>query len=153
MSRAVVRRVEPGTKLQTLQLEVFNGEVLDVEHFEPFGLSGNPPLGAEAMVVFPGASRANGVAIAACDRRVRPVGLSEGETVLYNSNGDTIKLLMDGSIVIDSANGVVINGDLVVNGEIKDAVGDIATMRQQFNAHTHVDPQGGSVGSPTPQMS
>lgn len=37
--------------------------------------------------------------------------------------------------------------------EVKDAVGTMSTMRSQYNGHTHSDPQGGSVGPPSPAMS
>lgn len=46
-----------------------------------------------------------------------------------------------------------VTGNIVANGDISDHTNkSMAAMRSNYNAHTHTDPQGGSVSTPTPGM-
>jgi len=44
-------------------------------------------------------------------------------------------------------------GSISVDGNVSDGVSSMATMRSQYNGHTHSDPQGGSTGTPSTPMS
>jgi phage baseplate assembly protein V len=91
VSRGKVRLVYKGNayKTQRLQVELLAGELSDVmEHFEPYGFTASPVLGAEALVHFLGGNRAHGIAGVVSDGRSRPRTLSEGEVAIYHCSDD-----------------------------------------------------------------
>lgn len=102
-SRAVVRLVSDGVRMQALQLGLLDGELADgVERFQNYGLTSHPHPGAEAAVIFLGADRGHGVAIAVDDRRYRLVSLQPGEVALYTDEGDVIHLMRDRRIKVST---------------------------------------------------
>lgn len=106
VSRAVGRLVDPATLLQTLQLELLKGEVLDgVEHMEGYGRTAHPPAGYEALTASLGGDRAHTVALAAFHRQFRVRNLAEGEQAIYDDLGNVIHFKRD-RIMVNS-------GDLV----------------------------------------
>ena len=91
VSRGKVRLVYKGNKYKTqrLQVELLAGELSDgMEHFEPYGFTASPVLGAEALVQFLGGNRAHGIAGVVSDGRSRPRTLSEGEVAIYHCSDD-----------------------------------------------------------------
>lgn len=93
MAKAVVRQISHGEGNQYLGLEL----LADEEHpkvpaMQQFGLASAPLSGSEAVVLFLGGDRANGVVVASDDPRYRPMGLEPGEVAIYSS-GD---MLADG---------------------------------------------------------
>lgn len=165
--RGVVRRVTSSTTLQTLQIRA-NGQTLDgVEFFETHGFTAAIDEGAEVLVLSLGGSTDHPVAVAAPDRRFRPVDLQPGEVAIYDKHGKKILLKDNGVVVVSGANAFRVEGDLQVTGDVVhtgdyvttgsiQAGGDIldnalsggATMkahRDTYNTHTH---NGGSSGPP-----
>ncbi len=108
ISRGVIRKTNDATRMQEVEVEVYKGEVHpNAEHWHPFGFTSRPkgPDGgkhAEALIAYPSGSRSHPVVIAVADRRHRPKDLKEGETVLHDSNGQTVHFTEAG-IVISSA--------------------------------------------------
>lgn len=166
VGRAVIRAIDDGTALQTLQAELLRGEVRGrLERFGSLGLTAVPLPGAEGVVLFLGGNRDHGVVVSVEDRRSRPKGLGAGETAVYHAggNGTTITLLNDGSIELRPSSGLTrLVGDLAVDGSVA-ATGEVldhertdglsmAEMRLRYNVHTHPDPQGGSTAPPIPLM-
>lgn len=166
ISRAVGHLVDPSTLLQTLQVELLKGEVLDgVEHLEGYGRTAHPPEGFEALTASLAGDRAHTVALAAWHRKYRPVGFKAGENVIYDDQGQVIALLRDKTIhiygcdklVADVATEVTITCPLVTvkasskvrfetpvlecTGEIKDLCDSggttISGMRLVYNGHDH----------------
>ncbi|HGM5579293.1 TPA: phage baseplate assembly protein V [Pseudomonas putida] len=91
IARGMVALVDPGSKLQTLQLRLTADEVKDgMEHVEPYGFTSNPHPGAEAVALFLGGDRSHGVVIAVADRKFRLQGLKSGEVALYTDEGDRL---------------------------------------------------------------
>ena len=89
LSRAVVRFVENSYKTQRVQLEVFKGEIKDgVEHFEPYGFTSFPLVGAEAILAAIGASRGHGVALLVHDPRYRPRAGTAGDAAMFHYMDD-----------------------------------------------------------------
>lgn len=148
MSRGTVKIVNPGTKMQSLQLKLLDGEVADnVEHFEPFGFTSNPDGGAEALVLFPSGDKSHGIAVVVADRRYRLKGLASGDVAVYDKRGQSIILTENGIVVntvkhtINAAT-VEINGDLTVNGAIAGSggittEGDGSFGGKSFLGHTN----------------
>ena len=91
--RGVVTRVDDTKQLQELQVRGLAGAVHDrVEHFHPWGLTGVPPEGSEALLVHVGGAADHPIALAANRRSERPRNLSPGETILYSADGDFLHL-------------------------------------------------------------
>lgn len=108
VTRGVVERVDD-TPTQALQVTGYPGDVLPVEHLQPYGLSAHPPTGAQALIVCVG-GREHAVAISCDDRRYRPAGLPAHDTVLYDARGNRVQLGSGSIKVLPAAGGVVMLG-------------------------------------------
>lgn len=99
-SRAVVSGIDDDGGRQLVQVTGYADEVLDgIERFQPYGLSGVAPVGAEAVLLSLGGSRAHSIAVAVEDRRYRLRALAGGEVALYDDQGQTVHLTRDGIVV------------------------------------------------------
>lgn len=94
------------TKLQALQLKV-SGEATDddLEHFEPYGITGRPKdpdsTGtAEAVALSLGGNRDHQIVICVSDRRFRITGLDKGEVAVYNFTGANLKIDDAGNLIM-----------------------------------------------------
>jgi phage baseplate assembly protein V len=88
-ARAKVLWVYRQHKTQRLQVTLLAGEIKDnLEHFQPYGFTSAPMLGAEALVQFLGGNRGHGIATVVSDGRSRPRTLNEGEVAIYHSSDD-----------------------------------------------------------------
>nr|BDD45836.1 hypothetical protein 3 [Gammaproteobacteria bacterium] len=122
VTRAVGKMVDPNELMQTLQVEVLAGEVLDnIEHFEPYGFTCHPQKGFEALIASIGGNRDHAVCFVASDRRYRPVGLLPGEVCwftdedkdasqhrIYFKRGKEIHLIAGASSIVMTPAGVTI---------------------------------------------
>lgn len=106
-ARAVLLAVDDGSKMQLVQLEVLEGEVIgDAEHVQPYGFSSVPLAGADtAAVIFPNGDRGHPLVVTIADRRYRPTGGEPGEVTVYNHTGAKIVITKDGDIVATPAPG------------------------------------------------
>lgn len=159
--------------VQVLQLRLGPLEVRDsTPRLAEFGFTSRPPVGADAVLVFVGGDRTNGVVVATGHQASRPTGLAEGESMVYDLFGKFIHFTEDGGILIE-ANGspvtvsdatvVTINaskkirmvtpllevtGDIKAGGNVTDAIRSMAADRAIFNQHTN----GSGTTTPTPQQ-
>lgn len=168
IGRGRVTRANSAQQQQQLQLVLTVDELKDeVEHAEAFGFTSCPEAGAEALALFLGGDRSNGVVISVCDRRYRVRGLMPGESAVYNAAGHTIVLYKDRievtapRIVLSASDEVVADTPLLkVTGRIE-AAGDIAdntagsgstlaAVRAAHNDHSHKENNvtGGSTDQP-----
>lgn len=146
LARGRVRSVNAGTRMQTLQLDLLEGETKDrLEHFEAYGFTSHPKAGAEAAVVFLDGDRSHGLVLVVADRRYRLRGLADGEVALHDDGeeaggGSSIVLKRGGVIEITAAAAVHLNTpELLHNG-----VNVGATHR-----HGGVQAGGANTGTPT----
>lgn len=153
-TRAVVRLVDPAAFLQLLQVEALAGELLDgVEYFEPYGFTGHPHPGAEALLLSLGGRRGHTVAVSVADRRYRLTNLAAGEVALYDDLGNQVvfrrnqveitavqHLLVTAPTVAITA-AVSITGDVTVTGDV---IADGISLK----THTHPGDSGGTTGAP-----
>lgn len=164
LARGSVAAVDAARKMQVLQVRLLAGEVKDgVEHFEPYGFTSHPQTGAEALGAFFDGDRSHGVVICVADRRYRLTGLAAGEMAIHDDQGQKVHLTRSGIVVVSpvvtvqAATKVRMETPLLeVTGEINDRCNSggktMSGMRSTYNGHTHSDPQGGSVSTPTPAM-
>ncbi|WP_241085724.1 phage baseplate assembly protein domain-containing protein [Candidatus Vondammii sp. HM_W22] len=126
VSRAVGRLVDPSTLLQTLQLELLRGELLDgVEHVEGYGLTAHPPAGFEAISASLGGDRGHTVCLSAFHRRFRLQNLAPGEVALYTDEdqngghrirfkrGQEIHLVAGASSIVMTPAGITITAPTI----------------------------------------
>lgn len=79
----------------------FGEEITDVEHWQPYGMHSVPlppkdGKQAEVLIANLGGSADHPVVIATADRRHRPTNARPGETVLYDDQGQQIRIGRDG---------------------------------------------------------
>lgn len=94
IARAIVRRVEDGGSRQAVQVEVTKGELIDdVPRMQNYGLTSVPPVeGCDAVVVFLGGDRAQGIIISMENKQYRLTSLTPGEVALQDDLGNMVKL-------------------------------------------------------------
>ena len=146
--------------MRTLQSEHLAGDVReDVEHFEPYGFTSEPHLGAEVLATSINGDRSHTIAIIVADRRYRIKELKDGEVAMYDDLGKVVyfkrdELLVDAKdapirilstskvtikapeVVVDAANSTF-TGNIKAEGEIEDKKGTMSAIRSTFNSHTH----------------
>lgn len=94
VQRATVQLVDDTGKLQMLQIGALGGETPpDAEHFQPYGFTSVPPVGAgDGVVLFPNGDGSHPIVIVMGDRRSRPTGGAAGDVSVYNAAGARITL-------------------------------------------------------------
>jgi phage gp45-like len=124
---------------------------------QQFGFDSVPPLQSDAVALFIGGDRSNGVIVGTNNQAARTRNKKIGESVVYNNFGISIYLTTAGlvingggfPVVINNCPTVTQNGDLHVTGEIIRGfgTGDQVTLGQ----HEHTSGESGSATSvPTP---
>ena len=109
-----------------------------------WGMVCPPAPGDQVMVLAQEGDAENGVIVGASfsDAHRAPAA-ALGELWLVHGSGSFLKLANDGTVRV--------MGDLHVQGDVYDRHGSMAQLRQHYNGHTHVDPQGGRSGAADPQ--
>ena len=163
INRATVSAKNGARRLRTLQVKLLGGDIREsVEHFEPYGFTSEPHIGAEAIGLALGGDRDQTLAVVVADRRYRPTGLKDGEVCVFDDLGRKVYLSRNG-IRVDGVSSPVtvktsasdapltkctgnleVGGNIVAQGDIKDKGGgySMAGMRTTYNTHTH---NGGST--------
>ncbi|OBU85878.1 phage baseplate assembly protein V [Chromobacterium subtsugae] len=170
-----------GGPVQVLQVQMGRDETRDhLRRLADYGFTSHPPVGSDAVVLFPLGDRNNGVVVATNHQGSRMTGLKPGEVAIFDNRGQSVYLTAGGIVVngaglpltvnntptvtVNASAGVKLNTpELDVSGLIK-AGGDIidnagsnahsmAQMRGIFNGHNHAvqGVQGGSSTVTTQQ--
>lgn len=164
IGRAVVGSVKPGSKCQTVDVELIAGEQkAGIEHLEPYGFTSHAKPGAETLVLFPDADRSHAVAVAVSDRRFRIRSLKRGEVAIYDDLGQSVTLTRTGIVVNGAGKPITFTNapkarfemDIESTGQIKDHCDTtgvtMAAMRLTYNGHIHKE-NGNSTDVPDKQM-
>lgn len=151
LARAVVELVNDSGKLQLLQITALADETLDgVEHFQPFGFTSRAPAGAEAILASLSGYRGKPVVLMVTDRRFRPAGLEDGESMLFDKTGSMVHLKADGTIEITPSGGeITIDGDVNVTGTLTattDVVGGGISLKNHTHPFVDIDTAAGGAG-------
>lgn len=137
-----------------------------------WGMSCPPSPGDQVFVLAQEGDSENGVIVGrAWSDTARAPQAPPGELWLVHGSGAFIKLTTDGTVQVQGNTHIA--GDVFVTGTIRggmdilaardigagrdlsairsmsDGVGALDRLRQHYDAHTHADPQGGTVGSTT----
>lgn len=176
LARSLVTTVNDAGGVQMMQVKLNAEETRDNTPRVPeFGLASNPPVGSDAIVVFLGGDRSQGVVLGTVHQVSRPRGLSPGETMIYSQDGKQVYLTASGGIFVkangqpvevDGATTVTINaatkvrmvtpllectGDIIDNADTNTHT--IAQMRVLYDEHTHGGVQFGSSNTAVPSNS
>ncbi len=130
ISRAVLtsKPTQQGGKV-FVQVKTKSGTKSDVELITPYGFRSIPKPGARGIYHAPSGAKNNGMVTDMDDKRFGKFNLSEGDVVVYNSDGS--RTIYSGSDITTIATGIVktIVGDAelsIKDGEIKITVGGTA---------------------------
>jgi len=148
VGRGVVLAVDASTKLQTVQVECLPGEIRDaVEHFEGYGMTARPLVGAEVVIVSLNGRREHAIALDAADRRYRPRDLVAGEVAVYNHTGAKVVMKVNGDIVLVPGEGgkIRLSADTEVSGTLR-ASTDVVANGTSLHTHRHVVQGANSAG-------
>lgn len=108
VSRGEVSMVQDGFKMQTNQIRLLDGELIDgAERAQQYGFTSHPQNGAECFVAFAGADRAHPIILSVDDRRYRIKSSKPGEVVIYTDEGDQIALKRDNTIEVATKHFIV----------------------------------------------
>lgn len=121
---------------QIVQVKFNDQQVLDMVRITEYGFASLPPLDSDALAIFIGGERSNGLIIGTQYKGERFKGLNAGESALYDNVGQSIHLKQaDGAPI-----GVLLTGDLYVTGDIYDKNGEkqsLDALRSGYNTHNH----------------
>ena len=110
INRATLSAKNGARKLRTLQIQLLGGDIREsVEHFEPYGFTSEPHVGAEAIGLALGGDRDQTLAVVVTDRRYRPTDLKDGEVCVFDDLGRKIYLSRDGIRVEGVSSPVLVN--------------------------------------------
>lgn len=97
IGRGEVLSTDTTGNVQRHKVRVAGGALLDkVEHAEPYGLTANPPDGADAVPLSVDGDRAQTVIVMVGHRMYRLKGLTKGEVALYDDLDQKVHLKRDG---------------------------------------------------------
>ncbi|NHR07640.1 phage baseplate assembly protein [Chromobacterium haemolyticum] len=176
VGRGKTTTVNDAGPIQMVQVKLGADEVRDnTRRAAEYGFTSSPPAGSDAVLVFVGGDRSNGVVIATNHQASRLKNLQPGEVAIFDNQGQSVYLTRAGIVVngaglpltvnstpvvtVNAATKIALNTpELDVSGQIK-AGGDItdnsassgksmAQMRSIYNGHGHPVP-GVQAGSST----
>jgi phage baseplate assembly protein V len=108
--RAIITAIDDSSKVQSAQLKALFGESMgNVQRFQNFGFTSNPPVGTEAIILSLGGNRENAVIIATDNGNVRVKPLASGESAIYTDDGTLIHLKKGGLVDVIAATKVLIS--------------------------------------------
>lgn len=160
VGRGRVKSADDTGNVQILQVQLSPKELANLRRLAEFGFTSLPMDGADAVAVFVGGDRSNGVIIATGDQHYRFKLGAPGEVAIYDAFGKSIWLKKDGGVVLEAAGADVavtnaadvtvqasgtvtleanvhITGNLVVDGTIGDSVRTLEADRAIYDTHTH----------------
>jgi phage baseplate assembly protein V len=138
ISRGELRAVHDDPKLQTVDVELWNGfKPTKVEHWHPYGIATHPKAGAEVIALALGGDIDHLVTIATADRRYR-MKVAGGEVALHDDQGQFVHLKRAG-IVVKSPGGVEIEAPTIT------LKGNIVHTGNMTTSGEHIDSNGKHV--------
>ena len=158
--RGTIKLVNDAPKMQTVQVQLLDGEVRDgVEVMQYYGLTSVPLADSEAILVAVGGNRDHLIVTGHGDRRNRMGGMNAGEVSLYNANGSSVKLSNDGILIngggqtinITNAPNLNIVSSVHITGDFSATGGTFThadTDVGQDHMHQNVQPGTGDSGVP-----
>jgi len=120
--KSLIQAVDDSTKLQLVKASLLADEDQeDIERVQEYGMTSNPPLESEAIVVQCAGASDNLVCLKVDSAAHRVRDLSTGEVCIYSQHGQTIKLNTAGETVFNGGDiGVAREGHAVTIDALTD---------------------------------
>ncbi|AYQ37051.1 phage baseplate assembly protein V [Burkholderia aenigmatica] len=135
--RAVISLCASDTPVQLAQVDGLAGETTpDLELFQHYGFTSNPPAGSMAVVIPLGGRTSHGV-IVATEHGARIQSLKSGETAIYTAEGDSI-VMRNGRIIEITTETLNIKAATAVNIDTP-----AVNITQRLNVKEQITGQGG----------
>lgn len=100
ISRGIMSFASDEHSRQNLQIRLQSDEIIDdAERFQNYGFSSVPSSG-EVIALEVGGKRSHIVVLVVDNKAVRPVGLKEGDVVVYHQEGHRLLLTEQGEIIL-----------------------------------------------------
>lgn len=152
LGRGRLTRIDDSGATQLVQVQLSQNETRDrTPRLAEYGFQSNPPAGSDAVAVFIGGNRSNGVVIACGSQQYRMRNLASGEVAISDNRGQSVYL---------TASGIVINGgglpvkvtntpEITLDAPTVHCTGNVnvdgnVTSGQSITAANDVSDQGGS---------
>ena len=115
IKKCLKKFVKSSTDMQTAQIEMLAGEVINTEQLEQYGMTSNPPadVAVGVVAVYDDRHQEKSVLLGWFDGLFRPKGLEAGEVCFYSQFGQKIKFSKDGKVTISESSGssIILNND------------------------------------------
>lgn len=176
LGRGIINLIDDSKAIQEMQISLLANETRSsVQRFQNYGVSSHPHDGSEALAVFLGGSRDNGIILAVDDKRYRIKSLEKGEVVIYTDEGDKIHLkrgnnieIQTGTLEINASSEIKMtapeiklnaSNEILADTPLFKASGNIwdnyttnsfnlAGMRNQYDSHRHSENDNGGPTDP-----
>jgi phage baseplate assembly protein V len=149
--RATLDQVDDSGPQQLVKVRGLSGqEIGEAVRSQHFGLTSNPPAGAEALMLAIGGGHDRMHALGLEHPQKRPTNLESGGTILYDANGNVLKLIAAGA-TLHSPSSVTIDAPTVTVKCMTFTVNGLAiTVNGQTIALDGTVTLGGPAGSGVP---
>ena len=128
-----------------------------------WGMFAPPPPGTQVALVMQEGDIDNGIILGPVwSNAARPPGAGDGEAVIRHTSGSQVHLASDGTVTLQDPSGtsmkftnngtLLVTGNLMVSGDVSDnggVHGSVASLRNAYDPHTHVDSRGGTTSGPS----
>lgn len=168
IGRGRITTCDDSGPVQMLQVRLGADEIRDrTPRIAEYGFTSNPPVGSDVLAVFLGGERTRGVVVGTNHQGSRLKGLGVGEVAIFDDQGQKVHISRSGIVISGAGLPVTITdtpqithdaplvhmtGDLKVAGDIYDrdgAKGSLQHIRDDYDAHTHPEHDGGNTGTPS----
>lgn len=144
IGRCILAAVNNSEKTMKIQITGLKGETgSDIERYQEYGFEAYPKKDSEALVLFIGGNRDQGVAVCIHDKRYRPTDLSEGDVCVYDYRGQRITLNQNG-VKILAGNSSFIKGE-TAKAQLDIDKDAMQTLQTAMNAWVPVPNDGGAA--------
>lgn len=150
VGKALIESISDGNEIQLVKVSGLDNETQsDLERVQDYGLTSNPPIGSEAVVLYVGGSKDHGIVIKTDSGEFRVQSLESGEVCIYSKFGQKILLDKNGEIVFndgtDFATGFT---DLKTGFDLLRT--ELNAFVTVYGAHVHTGVLAGTVSSGAP---
>ena len=109
IARGLIKAVVDTGEIQLVKVSTVEGDTQDgIERLQPFGLSSNPPVGSEAVIMYFGGNREDGIVLMVDSGANRPTGLEAGEAQFYSEFAGYVKSNKDGKLELSGTAGTAV---------------------------------------------
>lgn len=106
VGKALIEAVADGNEIQLVKVSGLDNETQsDLERVQEYGITSNPPIGSEAVVLYVGGSKDHGIVIKTDSGEFRVQSLASGEVCIYSQFGQKILLDQNGEIISSNSGG------------------------------------------------